>query len=98
MGQNPLQASPPIPVISTLEGNDYTPTTVVLTFIAGDGPGTTLNFSIPIVDDSLVEERENFNVELSSGEFSDTATFQITDNDGEFLDYVNYYPFKIGAI
>ena len=62
-----------------------------MTFIAGDGPGTTQNFSIPIVDDSLVEERENFNVELSSGEFSDTATFQIIDNDGEFLDYVNYY-------
>ena len=70
----------------TLAGADYTATTVVLTFMSGDGPGTTLDASIPIVDDSLVEGpiQETISVELLVGGSSETGTVRITDNDGKF--------------
>ena len=71
----------------SLVGADYTATTVVLTFMPGDGPGTTLDASIPIVDDSLVEGpiQETISVEcLFGGSSQDTGTVRITDNDGKF--------------
>ena len=82
----------------TLVGDDYTATTVVVTFMSGDGPGATLNVSIPIVDDSLVEGQvpESFIVELVVGGSSDNGTVRIFDNDGKCHNaalhiYVVYY-------
>ena len=73
----------------SLAGADYTATTVVLTFMPGDGPGTTLDASIPIVDDSLVEGPipETISVELMAVGSSETGTVRITDNDGKFTNY-----------
>ena len=75
----------------TLVGDDYTATTVVVTFMSGDGPGATLNVSIPIVDDSLVEGPvpESFIVELVVGGSSDNGTVRIFDNDGKSLHDLN---------
>ena len=55
----------------------------------GDGPGTTLDASIPIVDDSLVEGPipETISVELIAVGSSQTGTARITDNDGKFTHY-----------
>ena len=52
----------------------------------GDGPETTLDASIPIVDDSLVEGpiQETVIVELMAVGSSETGTVRITDNDGKF--------------
>ena len=69
-----------------LVGDDYTATTVVLTFMPGDGPGTTLDASIPIVDDSLVEGEtpETIHVELIvGGNSEDNGAVRIFDNDGK---------------
>ena len=76
-------------IFLSLAGADYTATTVVLTFLSGDGPGTTLDASIPIVDDSLVEGpiQETISVELMAVGSSQTGTARITDNDGKFTHY-----------
>ena len=73
----------------SLAGADYTATTVVLTFMPGDGPGTTLDASIPIVDDGLVEGPipETISVDLMAVGSSETGTVRITDNDGRFTHY-----------
>ena len=70
----------------SLAGADYTATTVVLTFMPGDGPGTTLDASIPILEDTLVEGPipETISVELIAVGSSETGTVRITDNDGKF--------------
>ena len=70
----------------SLAGADYTATTVVLTFMPGDGLGTTLDASIPIVDDNLVEGpiQETISVELIAVGSSETGIVRITDNDGKF--------------
>ena len=70
----------------SLAGADYTATTVVLTFMPGDGPGTTLDASIPILEDNLVEGpiQETISVELIAVGSSETGTVRITDNDGKF--------------
>ena len=41
---------------------DFMITTSILMFAAGDGPGTSLTFSIPIVDDDLVEGQEDIDI------------------------------------
>ena len=54
----------------------------------GDGPGTTLDASITIVDDSLVEGPipETIHVELLvAGSSQDNGTVRIIDNDGKYL-------------
>ena len=69
-----------------LAGDDYNATTVVLTFLSGDGPGTTLNASIPIEDDNLVEgpTPETINVDLLvGGSSADNGTIGIFDNDSK---------------
>ena len=70
----------------SLAGADYTATTVVLTFMPGDGPGTTLDASIPILEDTLVEgpTQETISVQLIAVGSSENGTVRITDNDGKF--------------
>ena len=66
----------------TTEGDDYTATIAVLTFMSGDMDGETQNATIPIVDDTLVERPEGVNVELVVGGMSaDSGIFGIFDND-----------------
>ena len=69
--------------ISYLEGADYIATTLVLTFMSGDEPGTTLDASIPILNDNLVERftPETINVELLVGGSSqENGTVRIFDH------------------
>ncbi len=71
------------------DGVDYTGVASSLTFLAGDGHLTTIPFSFPIRDDSIVESIETISLEASAGfpaQFSrDTTIVTITDNDGESL-------------
>src|SRR5262249_7243903 len=46
-----------------MAGNDYVATSGTLTFAAGE---TSKTFTIPIIDDNLVENDETFNVSLSN--------------------------------
>ena len=51
---------------------------------------TSFNISVPIVDNNILENPENFNAVLSSTDPAavldpDTATVTITDNDGEYF-------------
>lgn len=72
---------------------DYNTTSDTLTFAAGSGPGTTLTFNVPIIDDNLVEMMEevpltaSVNGGSSVGTFTaggNTATIEINDNDGKY--------------
>ena len=52
---------------------------------------TSFNISVPIEDDNILENPENFNAVLSSTDPAavldpDTATVTITDNDGEYCE------------
>ncbi|MCX2576362.1 Calx-beta domain-containing protein, partial [Pedobacter sandarakinus] len=68
-------------------GADYTAATGTLNFPAGSLAGTSLNFTVPINDDNLVEGAENFTATLNNvtGGIvtigTATATVTITDND-----------------
>ena len=87
-----MKSDPNITILHhTLAGDDYNATTAVLTFMSGDGPGATLNVSIPILDDSLVEgpAPESFIVELLADGSSDNGTVRIFDNDGKSLNDLN---------
>ena len=71
----------------TLAGDDYTTTSVVLTFLSGSVEGDTQNVNIPINDDNLVENTEVFDVQLlvpGTTPPAETATIVIFDNDSEF--------------
>ncbi len=59
----------------------------VLNFNAGDGPGTTMTFTIPITNDNIDEILENILLQGSAaapGAFpQNSAQVQINDDDGE---------------
>ena len=64
----------------------------VVTFLAGDGPGTSRNTVFTIVNDNDVESDETITMSGTSlsalGQFQaggDTAVITITDNDGRCL-------------
>ena len=69
---------------------DFMITTSILMFAAGDGPGTSLTFNVPIVDDDLVEGQEDIDIIATiiggSGSFIGGGTtangaINIIDND-----------------
>ncbi|WP_316829641.1 Calx-beta domain-containing protein [Pedobacter aquatilis] len=68
-------------------GLDYTAKTGTLTFPANSPAGATLTFTVPIIDDNLVEPSETFSATLSNVQGAlvtigtATATVTITDND-----------------
>ncbi|WP_412468438.1 Calx-beta domain-containing protein [Pedobacter sp. KLB.chiD] len=68
-------------------GLDYTVASGTLTFPAGATAGTTLTFTVPIIDDNLVETNETFNGVISNVTgglitiATNTATTSIIDND-----------------
>ncbi|WP_443943537.1 Calx-beta domain-containing protein [Pedobacter sp. AW1-32] len=72
---------------TALAGSDYTATSGTLKFPAGSAAGTVLTFSVPIIDDNLVEPSETFSATLSNitGGLvtinAATAIVSITDND-----------------
>ena len=72
---------------SFIAGVDYTTTTAVLTFMSGDLEGATQSVNIAIVDDTLVERTEVFEVQLlvpGTTPPAVTGTIAIFDNDGKF--------------
>ncbi|MBB6236584.1 putative repeat protein (TIGR01451 family), partial [Pedobacter sp. AK013] len=68
-------------------GSDYTAKNGTLTFPAGSAAGSTLTFTVPIINDNVVEPTETFSATLSNvtGNLvtiaTGTATATITDND-----------------
>ncbi|MBE9144651.1 Calx-beta domain-containing protein [Planktothrix mougeotii] len=69
---------------NAIAGNDYTPTSGTLTFAAGQ---TNQTFTVNIIDDTLVEGNETFNLSLSNitggailGTLT-TSTITIVEND-----------------
>nr|WP_316829064.1 Calx-beta domain-containing protein [Pedobacter miscanthi] len=68
-------------------GSDYTATSGTLNFPAGSAAGATLTFTVPIINDNVVEPNETFNATISNvsgtlvGIATNTATVTITDND-----------------
>ena len=68
-------------------GTDYTATAGTLIFPAGSAAGATLNFTVPVNDDNLVEATENFTATLSNVRgaavtiATASASVNITDND-----------------
>ena len=88
-------------IVLSSEGADYTPTSEVVSFSAGDAPGAMQSASINILDDELAENLESIDIEASSSEpqatFStggDTAVINIMDdNPGEQLSYYIVYSF-----
>ena len=67
----------------TLAGDDYTTTSVVLTFLSGDMEGASQNVSIPIINDTIVENTEVFDVELVRGARPPLATGSIAIYDDD---------------
>ena len=73
----------------TLEGDDYTATSVVLTFMSGDMDGARQSVNIPIINDNLVERPEVFDVRLlvpGTTTPTLTGTIVIIDDDSKFKD------------
>jgi len=69
---------------SAIANNDYTPVGATLNWADGDAAAQT--FTIPILDDAVVESSENFTVTLSAPSGAtpgtpSTATITIADND-----------------
>ncbi|WP_316801641.1 Calx-beta domain-containing protein [Pedobacter frigidisoli] len=68
-------------------GLDYTATSGTLSFPAGSAAGTTLTFTVPVIDDNLIEANETFSASISNvstalvGIVTGTATTTIIDND-----------------
>ncbi|RYX78251.1 tandem-95 repeat protein, partial [bacterium] len=73
--------------VTAMQGSDYTATTGILTFPANSTAGTTLTFSVPIIDDNLIETNETFAASISNvtGNLVTIATgianVSIIDND-----------------
>ena len=67
---------------TAVNGSDYTATSGTLTFASGE---TSKSIIIPIIDDTAVENDENFTVKLSNPSMgsivADTANVTIVDND-----------------
>ena len=72
---------------TALAGSDYTTTTGSYTFPAGSLAGATYTFTVPVLNDNLVEPSESFNATIAnvSGSLvtvgTGTAAVTITDND-----------------
>ena len=66
--------------VTALAGSDYTITTGTVTFIAGSVNGATQNITVPIINNTITEPTETFNVNLSNIQNSGVAT--ISDNLG----------------
>ncbi len=75
---------------------DYDPDFTFAFFAAGQGPGALQFFTIRVIDDNLVESLESLSVEgdvsaalfaarFSNGQFTETITVNIVDNDGRSL-------------
>lgn len=71
---------------------DFTSSSATLTFAVGSGPFTTQSFSVPVVNDSKVENMENIPLQATVvggaavGTFTagrDTADINIIDDDGK---------------
>ncbi|SDD06044.1 Calx-beta domain-containing protein [Pedobacter soli] len=68
-------------------GSDYTATSGTLNFPAGSAAGATLTFTVPIINDNVVEPGETFNATISNVTgglvtiATSSATLTITDND-----------------
>ena len=68
-------------------GLDYTTRTGTLTFPANSAAGTTITFTVPVIDDQLVETPESFTATLSNVKgakvtiAAPTAAVTINDND-----------------
>ena len=66
------------------DGSDFEPVSETLTFVPGQ---TTASVSVPIVDDSNIEDTEMFSATLTTTDSNvvigsdDTATVTILDND-----------------
>ena len=76
---------------------DYTDTSATVTFQAGATAGSQMCINIDINDDSRVENLENFVVRAMSSDTEvtfpnngNTASVQITDNDGKFIIILNF--------
>ena len=74
---------------------DYTSTSTSVTFPAGSALGTVISISIPINNDSCVEQLiESFMIIASSVNpdvmfsNSNSAIVRITDNDGKYTDWL----------
>ena len=86
-------------VYATSAGQDYTAVTGTLTFAAGQNLAT---FTVPILDDSLVEGNETFNITLSNPTDGlllgtpTTAVVTIVDNDSQVLTVTNITPTSTG--
>ncbi|WP_316736794.1 Calx-beta domain-containing protein [Pedobacter aquatilis] len=72
---------------TAIAGSDYTAKSGTLTFPANSAAGATLTFTVPIIDDDLVEPSETFSATISNIQgglvtiANATATVTITDND-----------------
>ena len=66
------------------DGSDFEPVSETVTFLPGE---TTASVSVPIVDDSNIEDTEMFSATLTTTDSNvvigsdDTATVTILDND-----------------
>ncbi|MCZ4222600.1 Calx-beta domain-containing protein [Pedobacter rhodius] len=72
---------------TAVAGSDFTAKTGTLIFPANSASGATLTFTVPVIDDNLVEPSEAFSATLSNIQGglvtigTATATVTITDND-----------------
>ena len=84
-------------------GTDYDSTAQQVTFAAGD---TTRTVDVPITNDAVVEQDEDFTVSLSTAtalgdrpvDLSDTGTGTITNDDTATLTVTNTISFAEGAV
>ena len=68
-------------------GSDFTSSPTVVTFLPGE---TSAQVQVPITDDSILEDTENFSATLSTTDSNivfgdDTAFVTILDNNGKCL-------------
>ena len=72
-------------MVSFTDGSDFEPVSETVTFLPGE---TTASVSVPIVEDSNMEDTEMFSATLTTTDSNvvigtDTATVTILDNDRE---------------
>ena len=75
---------------TALAGSDYTPASIPLQFPAGSGHNDTQCIDVDILDNSILEDHETFNVMLDVitshvMEGSVTTTVTIRDDDSEYM-------------
>ena len=72
-------------MVSFTDGSDFEPVSEIVTFLPGE---TTASVSVPIVDDSNIEDTEMFSATLTTTDSNvvigaDTAIVTILDDDRE---------------